>query len=392
MERVKADLSNFLVSIKQNDFSTTYSKQIKDKYDLKLSEAFDAISTEYKKLRTEKESNFHFLKAIVEHSTVPMLSYREDTDQITLLNQAGKKIFGTPYLKSVQSLANIDQTLLQVVMRLNSGEKELLKLALDTQVLSLSISAKQIKLDGVLHKLVSFQNIKSELDEQEADSWQKLIRVLTHEIKNSAIPISTLTSVITQLITDDKGDLKDLNALDEEDLNDLKVGVNTIEKRSKGLVSFVNAYSQLANIPPPQLSAVTSKSFIEGILLLLKSDLDPINVQTKIDDFIVYLDSELIEQVLINIIKNAKEAVRETEQPMIIIRAFQDQDTVIIKITDNGAGISAEDIDNIFVPFFTTKKEGSGIGLSLSRQIVRAHGGDLTVKSNEGETSFYIKL
>ncbi|UII19463.1 sensor histidine kinase [Fulvivirga ligni] len=392
MERVKADLSNFLVSIKQNDFSTTYSKHIKDKYDLELSDAFAAISTEYKKLRTEKESNFHFLKAIVEHSTVPMLSYREDTDEITLLNQAGKKIFGTPYLKSVQSLANIDQALLQVVMRLNSGEKELLKLALDTQVLSLSISAKQIKLEGVPHKLVSFQNIKAELDEQEADSWQKLIRVLTHEIKNSAIPISTLTSVVTQLITDDNGNLKDLNALDEEDLNDLKIGVNTIEKRSKGLVNFVNAYSKLANIPPPQLSSVNSKSFIEGILLLLKSDLSHIHVQSKIDDFSLYLDSELMEQVLINIIKNAKEALRETEQPMIIIRAFRDQDTVIIKITDNGPGISAEDMENIFVPFFTTKKEGSGIGLSLSRQIVRAHRGDLTVKSTDGETSFYIKL
>ncbi|MCG8386719.1 MAG: hypothetical protein MJA30_14315, partial [Cytophagales bacterium] len=253
IERSKRELSNFLLSIQQNDFSNTYSMKAIDKRDYELHYAYTTITGEFQKLRREKESNYHFLQAVVEHSAVPLVGYRENDLVITLMNEAAKDLFKKPYLKTAKALSKIDKSLGQKVLALESGQKELAKILINNELLSLSVMAKELRLDGELYKLVSFQNIKAELDEKELDSWQKLIRVLTHEIKNSAIPISTLTEVVNQMITDSDGELKDLSTLDKEDLEDLKLGIKTVQKRSKGLVNFVNAYGQLAKIPQPKI-------------------------------------------------------------------------------------------------------------------------------------------
>ena len=387
IERSKRELSNFLLSIQQNDFSNTYSMRAVDKRDFELHYAYMTITEEFQKLRREKESNYHFLQAVVEHSAVPLIGYRENDLEVTLMNEAAKDLFKKPYLKNAKAIGRIDRSLGQKVLQLESGQKELAKILINNELLSLSVMAKELRLEGELYKLVSFQNIKAELDEKELDSWQKLIRVLTHEIKNSAIPISTLTEVVNQMITGDDGELRDLSTLDKEDLEDLKLGIRTVQKRSKGLVSFVNAYGQLAKIPQPKIQSVEVASLVNNVLSLLQYDFKKtgIEVKTSIDPKIyIPADPELIEQVLINLLKNAKEALKDIGSPKINIICRQEKGKIIVSVTDNGPGIDAETLENIFVPFYTTKKEGSGIGLSLSQQIMRAHKGNLSVHSEPG--------
>ncbi|UII26097.1 HAMP domain-containing histidine kinase [Fulvivirga maritima] len=394
LEKVKADLTGFLISVKQNDFSGNYSRLLSDKHDLDLHQAFNIITGEFQKLRKEKESNYHFLQTIVEHATVPMLSYREDTNAINVINQAAKELFKKPFINQIDSLKLINADLTSLILRIESGQKELIKLSIDNEYLNLSVSAKQIRLEGVPYKLISLQNIKAELDEKEVESWQRLIRVLTHEIKNSAIPISTLTSVIIQLITNHDGHLIDLSTLDEEDLNDLHLGIKTIDKRSKGLVHFINAYGELAKVPQPELRTITSQELFNSIIPLFKQQLEENDIHFSLsgESMPLLIDHDLIEQVLINIIKNAKEALVNTKNAEIYIHTYQHKGQKIIQIDDNGPGIPKEELDNIFIPFFTTKKDGSGIGLSLSRQIMRAHNGNIQVSSTDKGTSFYLQF
>ncbi len=200
LEKSKKELANFLLAIQQGDFSNTYPQQTKNQYDFNLYRAFNLINAKFQKIRREKESNFHYLQAIVEHSGVALICFQEENGEINLMNKAAKDLFQKPYLKNINSFQKIDPALLKSITGLNSGDKVLLKSVLNGELLHLSILAKELRMDGALYKLVSFQDIKTELDEHEVDSWQKLIRVLTHEIMNSAIPISTLTSVINQKI------------------------------------------------------------------------------------------------------------------------------------------------------------------------------------------------
>ncbi|ELR73916.1 response regulator receiver domain protein [Fulvivirga imtechensis AK7] len=352
------------------------------------------ITQEFQQLRKEKESNYHFLQTVVEHSGVPLMVYDEETLKITLMNKAAKELFKRPHLTNLKSIEQLDKHLFQLILKLQSGQKELIKTVIENELLHLSVLAREIKLDDRLHKLISFQNIKAELDEQEIQSWQKLIRVLTHEIKNSAIPISTLTEVINQMIVDERGELKDLSQLQQEDLDDLKIGIRTVQKRSAGLVNFVNAYGELAKIPQPKFQRVHVLELVERTEALLGPDLKRAGVKlTKAVDPALQIeaDMDMVEQILINLIKNAKEALVNTEQPCIELTTFIKNHRTVIVVKDNGPGIEAEAMDQIFVPFYTTKKQGSGIGLSLSRQYMRAQKGNLTVTSSpEAGTSFFM--
>ncbi|WP_157493830.1 sensor histidine kinase [Fulvivirga imtechensis] len=392
LERTKRELSNFLINIKQKDFLGTYSKNNSNSDE--LNKAFMLITQEFQQLRKEKESNYHFLQTVVEHSGVPLMVYDEETLKITLMNKAAKELFKRPHLTNLKSIEQLDKHLFQLILKLQSGQKELIKTVIENELLHLSVLAREIKLDDRLHKLISFQNIKAELDEQEIQSWQKLIRVLTHEIKNSAIPISTLTEVINQMIVDERGELKDLSQLQQEDLDDLKIGIRTVQKRSAGLVNFVNAYGELAKIPQPKFQRVHVLELVERTEALLGPDLKRAGVKlTKAVDPALQIeaDMDMVEQILINLIKNAKEALVNTEQPCIELTTFIKNHRTVIVVKDNGPGIEAEAMDQIFVPFYTTKKQGSGIGLSLSRQYMRAQKGNLTVTSSpEAGTSFFM--
>lgn len=390
VERSRRELAYFLLAIKQGDFTNTY--HYKKQSDLNY--AFHEINTVMKELRNEKASNLLYLQTVVEHVRVAVLCFDAEY-KVQLVNKAARELFQRPHLTSVNSLAIVSPQVVDKIQSMESGERELIKVQIGGHLNNLSVLVTTFKLQGETFKLVSFQDIKSELEEKELDSWQKLIRVLTHEIKNSVIPISTLSDVILQMIKD--GDeTPDLSKLDEESVEDLIGGLETIETRSKGLANFVKTYDQLTKLPQPEFQTVKVAKMIERVQNLFKPDLEHRNIRMHLfspENLEIQADPDLIDQILINLVKNAMEALQGQPDGLIRITAADDESGVTLQIRDNGPGIPDEILENIFVPFYTTKESGSGIGLSLSRQIMRLHRGNITVQSQEGEgTSFVLRF
>ncbi len=261
----------------------------------------------------------------------------------------------------------------------------------------LTLQATELRIRGNTVKLITLQNIQTELQRQELEAWQNLTRVLRHEIMNSITPISSLTSTLREILDHElvkKGNDYELKA---EGADDLRDGLETIENRSKGLIKFIDAYREYTSLPQPKIKTLRVKELIEKVTQLLKPEFKKKNIQIFAHYDSEYLtvkaDEEMIEQVLINLMKNAIEAADHAEQAKIEINGSYTENAVIITITDNGPGIIPEAIDRIFVPFFTTKKTGSGIGLALSRQIMQMHNGSLTVVSEpDVKTTFTLRF
>lgn len=386
VERSRRELAYFLLAIKQGDFTNTY--HFKKKSDLNY--AFHEINSVMKELSREKASNLLYLQTIVEHVRVAVICF-DDEYKVTLLNQAAKMLFGKKQVSTIKNLESISYPIAEAVQRMTNGERELIKVNLNGQFFNLSMLVTEFRLRDNEYKLVSFQDIKSELEAKEIESWQKLIRVLTHEIKNSVIPISTLSEVILQMLKSENGRV-DLSKLDDESIEDIIGGIETIESRSKGLAHFVSTYDQLTKIPKPTLEINNLKHLINNTLNLFKSDIEHqgIEIYAILTDCSINIDSDLLEQVLINLMKNAIEALRSVEKPKITLKLEQTSQEVSFTIQDNGHGIPDEILDNIFVPFYSTKEGGSGIGLSLSRQIMRLHKGQLTVETSSSGTTFTL--
>lgn len=390
VERSRRELANFLLAIKQQDFSNTY--HYKKKEDLNY--AFHEINLVLKKLRNEKASNLIYLQTVVAHIRVALICFDEDM-KVQLLNDAAKILFNKSVITSIRSFESISTDLSEMITSISSGQKELIKLSVGGKLMNLSVQATEFKLQDKAFKLVSFQDIKSELDANELESWQKLIRVLTHEIKNSVIPISTLSDVILHLIKDQKGNV-DLGKLDNEGIEDLVGGLETIEARSKGLANFVKTYDQLTKLPKPSFDEVKVIKLLQRVYNLFKTDIEQKGLVFSLDcgeDLMIYADPDLIDQVLINLVKNAIEALNGQKAATIRIKAKDNGENIEVSVSDNGPGIPSEIADNIFVPFYTTKEGGSGIGLSLSRQIMRLHKGSLEVQSAKAQgTTFTLKF
>ena len=395
VEKSERDLSNFLMAIKQNDFTNTYA--IAKPSEKKLYQVFNIITREFIAIRSEKESNHHFLKTVVAHSGVPLVAYDLETEQVILANKAVKDIFHLPHFTQLSTLGRISKELVLKIRELATDEKVLLKVAINNESLYLSITVKELVLQSRRLKVVAFHNVNSELEQQEVESWQKLIRVLTHEIKNSVIPISTLAEVINDMFKELEEDNKSIREMGEEDIDDLVLSIKTIEKRSKGLVKFVTSYGNLAKVPKPKFEKCELTNLVRGIVQLEDAFLKKNNIKLTANlpnsQLLVNIDQEMIEQVVINLIINAVEAIKESQisDGHIVIRLVRNPQLFSLEISDNGPGIDQETLDNIFVPFFTTKKEGSGIGLSLSKQIMRAHRGNIKVRSLVGKgTTFEL--
>ena len=385
LEKTKREMINFLLAIRQNDFTTSSQKSSR-KIDLKYAQT--QILEVFQRLNKEKESEHQYLKTVVEHVKVALICF-DELGEVTLLNQAACELFDRPYLKNIAALKKIDPELYELLKSLRPGQKRLIKIVIKNKLMQLSLQATAFKIKNHQYKLVSFQDIKSELEEKELESWQKLIRVMTHEIKNSAIPIATLTDVTYQQLIGENDYPKDLGTIDPDELKDIKTSLKTIASRSKGLVNFVKAYNDLTRIPPPKIKSVDILPALKSIEQLLTPQFKSSGIRLKYavesHNFSIKADMGLIEQVIINVLLNAVDALEKKSNAEIAISCFLNQDNKkCIEISDNGPGIPEEVLENVFVPFYTTKNQGSGIGLSLSRQIMRLHHGTIEVSSVPG--------
>ncbi|MFT4971066.1 MAG: two-component system nitrogen regulation sensor histidine kinase NtrY [Paraglaciecola sp.] len=389
VDKTNQDFTAFLLGIKYEDFSATYSGHHKGRTFGEMYVAFNQINQKFLNIKAEKEANHQYMQTIVQHISIGLLVLDAEGN-IFLMNKALQGLIQKPYLVNVEALKGINPLLFEVVNKLKTGDKELLKISINNNLLHLAIEAREFKLRDQSLKLLSFQNIQSELEEQELEAWQKLIRILRHEIMNSITPIVSLTSTIETMIGDGTEEL------DEETMQDIKDGLGAIQKRSEGLMHFTETYRNLTRLPPPVFKAVDARHLIERIYTLFK----PLTNKYQID-FNIQLpstavtfdaDAELMEQVLINLLKNAIEAlkVKEADKKVIVISAQKSMEGLVtIDVSDNGIGIEQKVLEQMFVPFYTTKNEGSGIGLNLSRQIVRMHKGRISVRSEVGEGSVF---
>ena len=388
VEKYNRTFNKLLLSIKQKDFTKSFVSEGKKKISKEQKNAFNEIIEAFQNVRIEKESHYQYLQALIEHITVGVVCLEED-DKVYLANSAAKKILNINLLNSINTIKRIDAGLYNTFKEIKTSEKKIIKTTINNEPVKLLVWCTELKLSNRPVKIISFQNIKTELDRQELESWQKLIRILNHEIMNTVTPISSLSAEINEMLEDGTGNRRNIDELSEDDLEDMYKSLKTIERRSKGLMKFVKTYKNIARLPKPNLVQIKIEEIFKNIKTLLEPEFKKERIKFTAEiyeaDMYIYADKEMIEQVLINLLLNAKEAVTDTENPVIELKAYIFDNKVNIEVSDNGCGIEKEYIDNIFVPFFTTKKNGSGIGLSLSRQIILLHGGSINVKSGENE-------
>jgi len=391
--RTNRELTKFISAIKQEDYSLKYPS-IKNKGSVaELHQSFNTIIEAFKQVKIDREVQFNFLQLIIENIEIGILAINEK-QEIVLMNTAAEKLLGVHKSKTWRQLKTKAENICNEAENIFSGGKKLIEARSDNIYFDLSIEVINTTLLGKAHKLITLNDIKKEIEQKELDAWIKLIRVLNHEIMNSTTPISSLTETILMLLEDKETGVKPLKEIDEEVVADVIDSVKTIQKRSNGLYDFVNEYRKLTKVPPPRVEKVKAKSLIENVVKLMQSTISEnhikISYQINPEDLIIALDPNLIEQVLINLVKNAIEALSETKNAKINITAGLENEHPYISISDNGPGIEPEIMDEVFVPFFTTREEGSGIGLSLSRQIMRLHNGSISVQLKISDTSFLL--
>jgi nitrogen fixation/metabolism regulation signal transduction histidine kinase len=394
VNKTNRDLLLFLQSFEFQDDTLTFNKRKKLPFK-QLYNEFNRIIENFRKVKLEKEMEQQYFQNSIKHVDTGLISF-DVHGKVELFNEAAKEMLQLEYVQNIDTFDRIKKGLSQQLRELRPGRQDMVKVVRENEILFLSMRAAEFKLQDRHIKLISLQNIKNELDEKEMDSWQKLIRVLTHEIINSVSPITLLSSTLVKMFENDGKPRRKAELEDDQVANALS-GLQAINKRSKGLSRFVESYKSLTKIPEPVITEVKVGELFSQILTLMKKGAEAGQVNMEFEvlprDLTVEVDEKMIEQVLINLLKNAMEAGEGRDDFRISIRAREEKANVKIEVTDNGPGISPEVIENIFVPFYTTKKEGSGIGLSLSRQIIRKHGGNLEVTSKEGEgATFLISL
>jgi two-component system nitrogen regulation sensor histidine kinase NtrY len=393
-ETTNRRLSQFLQSVRHADFSQSFSIKGLGSSFAELNRAFSDVMDDFRKIREEKEEHYRYLQTVVQHVGIGLIAFHED-GEVVLANNAAKRLLKRPQLRRIQYLKAISPVFAKTLMHLKAGKHILAKINLDGDLMQLAIYATEFSLRGQMITLVSLQNIRSELEEQEMEAWQKLIRVLTHEIMNSITPISSMAGTASEILKEMAPVPHDGESLSfDENLQDVRTAIQTIQKRSQGLLQFVEAYRSLTRLPSPKFEEFAVAELFGRVQSLMEESYKEKKIDFQCQVIPAYLkltaDPALIEQVIINLLRNAADAVSELDMPQVELRSYSDEKgRVVILVSDNGPGISQDLQEKIFIPFFTTKKEGSGIGLSLSRQIMRMHKGDISVTSQPGSFTVF---
>lgn len=386
VEKTNRDLARFLSAIEYSDFARTFIDNSLGSSFKELYQSFNNVILKFQNTRNEKEEHLRYLETVMQHVGIGLISYNQN-GEVQFINNAAKRLLNITHLNNISSLGKISQTLTEKLFNLKTGIKETVRIVDENDFIQLLIYATEFKLRDQRYILVSLQNIQSELEEKEMEAWQQLIRVLTHEIMNSITPISSLAATVQSI-------LKTSTLDDPESLSDIDNAVNTIQKRSEGLIHFVNNYRNLTKIPKPNFQIVPITSLFERIDKLMGKELKDagirFNFSVNPQTLEITADPELIEQVIINLLINARQSLEAKDSGEINLAACLDErGKILIRVTDNGPGIPEDVLEKIFIPFYSTKKNGSGIGLSLSRQIIRAHGGNIRVTSKPDEETIF---
>jgi two-component system nitrogen regulation sensor histidine kinase NtrY len=394
-ERSNENFTQFINNISHDDFSSTTSHSNIEKSAQMFVSAQRTLLDKYRTLKADRSAQHEYLHLVVEHVETALLCF-DDEGRVEIINNAAKLILKNKYIRTVSKIELISPGLAQALRNIKAGESLVLKVVIGNDLSQLMLTATEFRLIGRNQKLVSMQNIQSALDEKEIESWQKLIKVMTHEIMNSMTPIVSLSNHLESIFSSSEN--VDLGiSKDGEQYKDIVQGIASIASRSHGLLRFVQAYRSLSNLPRPELREVIISDLFQHMSTLLEDRMSTLGItfecSVKSKSLSVTADINLLEQILLNLLNNAADAVSGTEGAHIeLLASRMDQRNVVIQVRDNGCGISKLYLDDIFTPFFTTKENGTGVGLSLSRQLARLIDASLSVESCEGKGSRFQLL
>lgn len=396
VSKTNRELTNFLFYLKHGETSFNFStKQIESIFK-DLNKSFNDIINDFQVIKTEKEKKDIFLQTTIEHIGVGIFSYNEN-EKIQIFNKSASELLGVNILLRLSDLDKIQNGLYQEIKSLNPGPPVILNIKLNNQMNQYSVKSIITKIKDEKITLLSIQDIKNELEENELLSYKKLIRVMNHEMMNSLTPITTLTSSIKRSFY--KNDqIKDIEKLSQEDIDDTFTSIELIEERSRGLIEFIQKHRELTNIPNPSFKWVNIYELLQKTSDLFQNTFQDEAIEFKIESsdnlVVIYLDENLISQVLINLTKNALDALENEAKKEIIFKVSKNEiGKVKISVIDNGSGIEEEVKENLFVPFFTTKEHGSGIGLNFCRQVMRLHKGTILLETKKGKgTTFTLEF
>ena len=389
-KKAQDEVNQFVESIHYRDFSRHFDVR-KAPNELKpLRKGFNDINTTFKLISRERETQYHYLQKILELVDTGILSYEQETGEISWINEAFKTLISIPYLKTIHSLQKREEGLYKDVVKLKPGEAKVMTITRDQQQIKMLVTASVMRSEEKMYKLIAFQNVSEALDETESNAWSKLLNVMTHEIMNSVAPISSLADTLKNRLQ--SPDITE--NLEHVDLEDIELGIDTIKRRSEGLLKFTESYRSLNKITKLDLNKILVRNMFENLNSLMTPTLEKKNIELDIilrdPGLAIEADINLLDQVMINLLVNAIEAVKDREEPRIILSAEVQNNRTLVKVTDNGLGMPPELLDKIFIPFFSTRKTGSGIGLSLCKQIMLLHKGNIQVQSTEGKGSSFI--
>jgi two-component system nitrogen regulation sensor histidine kinase NtrY len=396
IEKSQRDILNFLGFIQYDDFSVTYPHKQHSGMMKQLYEEYNKVIHKFRALRNEKESNFHFFRSILQHIDIGILAFNK-AGEVKIVNTSALRLLQLSRLENINKIEKLYPEAYNFFLQSTSHQKVVMKWIRVPEPISISISVIEITINNEEIKLLSIQNIQSELEEKEMEAWQNMIRMLTHEIMNSLTPITSLAATVSDEMGEWQNPKNAGQTLKLSETQDLYKAIATIKNRSEGLQHFVEDFRNLSQIPKPKLGLFSIKTFFDELLLLMKSLFEKQSIEVKLEikpeTINLNADHILIEQVMINILKNAIESFVGIENDKLIeIKAFYNSESKIeMWVQDNGNGIEEEVLEKVFIPFYSTKKTGSGIGLTISKQIMRLHKSTIKISSEKGKGTL-VKL
>ncbi len=386
VNKTNRKLAHFFNSVRNEDSVLTYSHNHDGEIFNSLNSSLNKLNNSIGEMRRQNARQSIFLNNLVEQVGVGLISYTREGN-IEIFNNTAKKLLQISQLSNIGDIGSKYPELLKCIADLQPDNHQVIKVVTEQSVLFLSLKLSIFKFEKETLNLLSIQNIRIELEQNELDSWQKLIRVLTHEISNSVSPITSLANTTKKyFVRKDTGSVMKTDELDDALLHKAVDSLDTIETTGRGLIDFVGKYKSLTALPQPEFERFIISDLFDKLQTLLLEEAGSNNIDLSFksspNSLELTADCSLLEKVLINLIKNAFQALEKSKNGKIQVSAFISiENSVIITVKDNGGGIPASIIDDIFIPFYTTKNSGSGIGLSLSRQIMRLHSGTIAVSS-----------
>ena len=392
INRTNREVARFLDAARYADFSQRFYFKNDGSGFRALGDTFTDILDRMRERSTAQESEMRRSRALIEHIPVPLMTLHADSS-ITLQNNAARRLFGAEHVTTLKDLRRFGFSFAESVETAVPGVRQLVTFSVEGIEYKLTLATTELNIGGHSERLISLQDIQTELDATQAEAWEDLVRVLTHEIMNSITPVTSLAATATDVVADVLDKVRDNQPI-ENDLVDLHDAIETVARRSDSLVQFVDSYRQITRLAPPEKKRIRLADLFETVVRLARAecprDDTEFIVEVNPSELDVYADAVLLEPVLINLLRNAWQATESIDTPVIRLSGrLNRRHNVVVEVADNGPGIPADIATKIFVPFFTTREKGSGVGLALARQVMIAHGGFIRVNSNDGGGSVF---